>query len=248
MSKRIHILNCPIDALTMEETLEQINDAIISRNHIQHVVVNAAKIVMMQKDKNLAEAIEGSDIINVDGQAVVWASKLLKQPLPERVAGIDLMSKLVEMSHKKGYRIFFLGARQDVIQKVIAKYRAQYGDSIIAGYKDGYFSKSEEHAVVEEISKSNADILFVAIPSPQKELFLNQYSQHLGVPFIMGVGGSFDVISGQIKRAPLWMQKYGMEWFFRLIQEPRKMWKRYLFTNISFILLLLRHMIKKGTM
>ena len=240
MHKRINILNCPVDVLTMKETLEIIDNSITSRIPVQHVVVNAAKIVTMQKDKELAQAIANNDIINADGQAVIWASRILKKPLEERVTGIDLMQNLVQLSHERGYKIFLLGAKEEIVQKIASQYRQQYGDHIIAGYRNGYFDSNEEEEVIKQISKSNADILFVAISSPKKELFLNRYNKALNVPFIMGVGGSFDVISGKVTRAPLWMQRYGLEWFYRLIQEPRRMWRRYFYTNTLFIWLVLK--------
>lgn len=245
MQKRINILNCPIDVLTMKETVDIIDNSIASNKPLQHVVVNAAKIVTMQKDEKLAHAIVNSDIINADGQAVVWASRLLKQPLPERVAGIDLMQNLIELAYEKEYKVFLLGAKEEVVRKVAERYQQQYNNNIIAGYRNGYFDKKDEKEIVREISKSNADILFVAIPSPKKELFLNQYSSELNIPFVMGVGGSFDVISGQLSRAPEWMQKYGLEWFYRLIQEPKKMWKRYLYTNGMFLWLTLKERLSK---
>lgn len=240
MQNRIEILNCPIDKLTMQETLDTIDNAIKTSTPIQHVVVNAAKLVYMQKDKKLYASVVNSDIINADGKAVVWASRFLGQPLPERVAGIDLMQNLVEMANRQGYRIFFLGAKEEIVKSVVEKYASQYDASIIAGYRNGYFSTEEEPEVARQISQSGADILFVAISSPKKEIFLNTYKEMIEIPFIMGVGGSFDVVAGKTKRAPLWMQKSGLEWFYRLLQEPRRMWKRYLYTNTMFIYLVLK--------
>lgn len=238
--RRILICGIPIDVLTMAETLERIDTAISQRKTIHHVVVNAAKLVNAQTDPELKSSIENCDIINADGQAIVWASAFLKKALPERVAGIDLMESLVELSSKRGYKIFLLGAKKEIVEKVASIYSRKYGKEIIAGYRDGYFSKDEETEVANEISKSNADILFVAMTSPKKEIFLNTYKKEINIPFIMGVGGSFDVISGLIKRAPVWMQKFGLEWLYRVIQEPRRMWKRYLIGNTKFILLILK--------
>lgn len=245
MSRRINILNCPIDNLTMEETIEIIHDSLISKKPLQHTVVNAAKLVNMQKDKTLYNAVVNSDLINADGQAVVWASRFLNQPLPERVTGIDLMQNLVALAHQKKYKIFFLGAKEEVVSTIVAKYTHHYGNEIIAGYRNGYYSTDEEKEVVKEIAESKADILLVAISSPKKEIFLEKYKNKLNATFIMGVGGSFDVIAGKVARAPEWMQKTGFEWLYRLIQEPKRMWKRYLFTNVSFIVLLIHAMVKK---
>ena len=243
--KRISLFNLPVDRLTMEETINRIDNSISKNKPIHHVVVNAAKIVNAQRDSELMESIINCDLINADGQAVVWASQILKNPLPERVAGIDLMEELIKLSAKRNYRIFFLGAKEKVIKRVVDKYATLYGDRIIAGYRNGYFTSEEEESVAFEIAESKADILFVAISSPKKEIFLNKYKTLIQAPFIMGVGGSFDVVSGLVKRAPKWMQRAGLEWLFRIWQEPRRMWKRYLYTNTIFIYLILKEKLIK---
>ena len=245
MKTRINILNCPIDNITMEETVNKINRSIGTKTHLHHVVVNAAKIVHMQTDKELHKSVLSSDIINADGQAVVWASKFLEQPLPERVAGIDLMENLVKLAYEKNYKVFFFGAKEDVVSEVVSRYTKIYSPKIIAGYRNGYFKKEEENSIAQEIASSGADILFVAISSPTKEIFLNQYKDIINTPFIMGVGGSFDVISGKVERAPVWMQNAGLEWFYRFLQEPRRMWKRYLYTNSIFLWLVLKEKVLK---
>jgi len=237
---RVSICNIPVDALTMEETINIINKAIVENKPIHHVVINAAKVVNAQKDADLRESIVNCDIINADGQAIVWAAKLLNRPLPERVAGIDLMESLVKLAAEKHYRIFFLGAKEEVVKGVVEKYSKQFGPAIIAGYRNGYFKKEEEESVANMIATSQPQILFVAMSSPKKEIFLNTYKKQINAPFIMGVGGSFDVVSGLVKRAPVWMQKAGLEWFYRVMQEPGRMWKRYLFGNSAFIWLVLK--------
>ena len=225
----------------MNETLKEIEYAIQTNKQIHHTVINAGKVVLMQKDKALKDSVLNADIINADGQAIVWASKLLGNKIPERVAGIDLMENLVEISYLKNYKCFFLGASQEVILKLISYYKKRFSTSIIAGFRNGYFNDDDELKIAKTISDSGANILFVAISSPKKEIFLNKYKQQLSnVNFIMGVGGSFDVIAGKIKRAPKWMQNLGLEWFYRFCQEPRRMWRRYLIGNIKFILLVIK--------
>ncbi|GAB3350102.1 exopolysaccharide biosynthesis glycosyltransferase VpsK [Arachidicoccus ginsenosidivorans] len=231
----IRLLNCPIHAITMDETVNVIDKAIKNRKQIHHVVVNAAKLVKMKSDPLLRKSVINCDIINADGQSLVWAARLLGLYLPERVAGIDLMERLVMLAYYKGYKIYLLGAKPEVVSAVANKYAAEFDSSIIAGYRDGYFSKEEEGDVARAIGESQADILFVAMSSPKKEVFLNEYKRIINTSFIMGVGGSFDVVAGKVKRAPFWMQKSGLEWLYRVIQEPRRMWKRYLVTNTLFI-------------
>ncbi len=240
----IEILNTRINNINMQETLQLIDSTIIEGKQLHHVVVNAGKIVAMQTDLQLRKSVNESDIINADGQAVVWASKILGKPLKERVAGIDLMENLVKMAHEKEYKIFFFGAKEEVVLDVINKYKNQYSSNIIAGHRNGYFKKEEEQDIAKQISNSGANILFVAISSPTKENFLYENKDLLNnVNFIMGVGGSFDVVSGKVKRAPLWMQNVGLEWFYRFSQEPNRMWKRYLIGNTKFILLVIKERI-----
>ena len=241
MNKRINFLNIPVDAITMIETLERIEGSITLNKQIHHTVVNAGKVVLMQTDKELEKSVVEADVINADGQAIVWAANLLGHNLPERVSGIDLMEGLVKRSFEKGYKCFFFGSTEEVVTKLVNIYKMQYSEDIIAGFRNGYFEKEDEKKIARQIAESGANILFVAITSPKKEIFLNTNKKQLqNVNFIMGVGGSFDVISGKVKRAPLWMQNIGLEWFYRFLQEPKRMWKRYLFGNLKFIWLVVK--------
>ncbi len=243
---RVNFLGIPIDALTMKETIGQIDQAIQQGRRINHVVVNAGKVVSMQTDKQLFESVVTCDLINADGQSIVWASRFLGGYLPERVAGADLMQQLVGLAAQRNYKCFFLGAKEEIVKKVVDIYTAQYGPGIIAGYRNGYFSKEQEPEVAKQISDSGAQLLFVAITSPKKENFMYAYRDLLArVNFTMGVGGTFDVIAGYTKRAPVWMQQIGMEWFYRFLQEPGRMWKRYLVGNSKFIALVMKEKFRK---
>ncbi|TSA25919.1 glycosyltransferase [bacterium] len=244
-NNRINLLGCPIDNFTMHETLDIIENIIEKREITQHVVINTAKLVYMQKNKLLKQSILDSKIINPDGQAIVWASKVLGNSLPERVAGFDLMNNLVDLSVRKGYKIFFFGATEDVICRIVRVYKQKYQNLRIVGYRNGYYIEEKEFDIVNQIKQCEPDILFVAISSPMKEIFLNKYKYFMKIPFIMGVGGSFDIVAGKTKRAPKWIQNIGFEWLFRLIQEPKRMWKRYLITNTIFIWLVFKELIKK---
>lgn len=244
--KTAEILGTQIENLSQAEVIEIVENAIETKTQIHLEGVNAGKLADMHVDAELRESVLCSNLITADGQSVVWASKFLGNPLKERVAGIDLMTKLVEKAHKKGYKIYLFGAKEAVVKEVVDKYTQQYGPNIIAGYRDGYFNASEEEAIAKNIADSGAHMLFVAITSPIKENFLRKQKELLkNVNLIMGVGGSFDVISGVTKRAPMWMQNIGMEWFFRFLQEPRRMWKRYLVGNSKFIYLVLKQRFSK---
>jgi N-acetylglucosaminyldiphosphoundecaprenol N-acetyl-beta-D-mannosaminyltransferase len=231
---RVEVLGCPVDALTAQETLQVVAQFITSGRPHQHVVVNAAKIVNMRRDADLARDVMGADLINADGMSVVWAARLLGVPVPERVTGIDLFEAIIALAAERGWRPYFLGAREDIVRRVAEVFRERYPQLAVAGLHHGYFTAAEEPEIVREIRASQADILFVAMTSPQKERFLARWKRELGVPFQMGVGGSFDVVAGKTARAPAWMQKVGLEWFFRFAQEPGRMWRRYLVTNATF--------------
>ena len=245
-NKRIKFLGIPVDVLTMEQTVQKVDDAIQNKKNITHVVVNAGKIVAMQKDKELFQSVVSCDIINADGIGVVWGVRFLGEQLPERVTGIDLMINLLKLSSEKKYKCFFLGAKEEVIKETVKKVSGEFGEEIIAGYRNGYFSEEEEEGVAEEIVSKGTQILFVAISSPKKEKFLFRNRTKLErVNFTMGVGGSFDIIAGKTKRAPKWVQWLGMEWFYRFLQEPLRMWKRYLIGNIIYIMLILREKVNQ---
>ncbi|MFC0131702.1 WecB/TagA/CpsF family glycosyltransferase [Massilia eurypsychrophila] len=235
------MMGCQIDNLSMEDTLATIEGFIRSGLPHQHVVVNVDKLVKASRDEQLRRIINECALINADGMPVVWASRLLGKPLKERVAGVDLFEALMARAAGKGWRVFLLGAREDVVQAVRETYLRKYPQLAIAGVRNGYWNgEQEEAAVVEQIRASGADLLFVAISSPKKEQFLGRYQAAMKIPFAMGVGGTFDVAIGKVKRAPRWMQKAGLEWFFRFLQEPRRMFRRYFIDDMAFIWLLIK--------
>jgi N-acetylglucosaminyldiphosphoundecaprenol N-acetyl-beta-D-mannosaminyltransferase len=237
VTDRADILGCPIDRLGMAETLAAIERAIAAGRYTQHMAINAAKIVAMHDDPRLCEIIDGCGLVNADGQSVVWASRLLGDPLPERVAGIDLMDALLELAESRGYRVYFLGARAAVLERAVERLQERYPELQVAGTRDGYFTAGEAAEVCDAIRTSRADVLFVAMSSPRKEYFLGEFGPDLGVPFVMGVGGSIDVIAGITRRAPAAWQRLGLEWLYRLLQEPQRMFRRYAVTNTRFIAL-----------
>lgn len=236
---RIEFLGSPMDNVTMTETVEVIENRIAHGEFFQHAVVNVAKLVHMQDDAELAESVKSCDMINIDGMGVVLGARFCGYHVPERVAGVDLFHNLLAMSARRGFPVFLLGATDEVVSATREEVSKLYPGLNIVGHHHGYFW-DDEQVVVEMIKASGAKLLFVAITSPKKENFINKWQEQLGVDFVMGVGGTFDVVAGKVKRAPLWMQKYGLEWLYRVIQEPGRMWKRYLVTNTKFLWLLLR--------
>jgi len=247
MSNRVQIMGCPIDNLSMNETLQKIEGFIRSGGSHQHVVVNVDKLVKASKDPELRRIINECALVNVDGMPVVWASRLLGKPLKERVAGVDLFESLVKRAAEKGWRVFFLGAREEIVRGVKDLYEKNLPGLQVAGYRNGYWRSEEEATVVKLMGSSRPDLLFVAMSSPNKEQFLGRYQAEMKVPFAMGVGGSFDVVVGKVKRAPVWMRRCSLEWFFRFLQEPRRMFKRYFIDDMYFFWLLLKELLSKPT-
>lgn len=236
--RRMRICDIPVDVLTMDESIEVAHQLIRTRRPHQHVAINAAKVVAARRDPALREIIESCAIANADGQSIVWASRLLGTALPERVTGIDFMLRMWEAAGKQGYRVYLLGSKPDTVRRA-AEVAERQGVKIV-GSRSGYWSAEEEPEVVAEIARTNADLLFVGLPTPRKEEFLHRHLDKLQVPLAVGVGGSFDVVAGEVTRAPLWMQKYGLEWLHRMRQEPSRMLRRYFLGNVEFVGLVIR--------
>ena len=242
--KRYPILNTYVNAMSMDETVEAVEEMVERRVPVQHVVINALKINLMRKDEKLRKIVNECPLINADGFSILLAARLLNVPVKERVTGCDLFMRLVENSSVRGYKIYLFGAREEVVEKVKEIFEEKYPSLQVVGYRNGYFTEEEEPQIVKNMAASGADIMFVAFSSPKKEYWIRQHLKDLNIPFVMGVGGSFDVIAGATKRAPLWMQKCGLEWFYRFMQEPRRLWNRYMVGNISFMMYVLRYKLK----
>jgi N-acetylglucosaminyldiphosphoundecaprenol N-acetyl-beta-D-mannosaminyltransferase len=245
--RKIHLLGTPIHAVTEAEVVRIVEDAIRKGESIRIGVVNAAKLVAMQKDERLYRDVTSSDLVLADGMSVVWASRLLGGPLPERVTGIDLMFRLFELADRLGLRVFCLGATEEVSTKVAQKLSADYPGLELAGRCSGYFTREEEPGIAATIHDSRTQILLVAMTSPKKEAFMARWGDTLNVEVIHGVGGSFDVYAGTVKRAPAMWSRLGLEWLYRVKQEPRRLWKRYAVTNTQFCWLVAMEAIRRLT-
>ncbi|MBF4509983.1 MAG: WecB/TagA/CpsF family glycosyltransferase [Aeromicrobium sp.] len=235
---RDEVFGVPLDLLTMDGTVVRCVELIEERRPVQHVVINAGKVVMMEDVAGLRDIIASCDLVSADGQSIVWAGRFLGLKVPERVAGIDLMHLLLDEAEERAWPVFFLGAKPEVLEACLTRLRSERPRLVVAGYRDGYFD--DDAGVARLVGASGARLLLVGISSPRKETFLAQHLGEMGPVFAMGVGGSFDVVAGLTKRAPRWMQRAGLEWFYRLAQEPRRMWKRYLVGNARFAWLVVR--------
>lgn len=236
---RVALFGLAVDAISMDEALRRILATMRGRRRMCHAALNVAKLVRMRADPDLHADVRASDMVTADGMGIVLAARLTGQPLPERVTGVDLMERTLALCARHGFRPYLLGARQDVLEAAIYRLRLRHPGLVIAGYRNGYFQPDDEADIIAEINASRADCLFVGVPTPMKERFLARNRAALTPAFTMGVGGSIDVAAGLVRRAPRWMQQAGLEWIFRLTQEPRRMWRRYLVTNSRFALWLI---------
>lgn len=242
---RRDILGVPCDALTMPEMLALAENAIRQRRPLLQGSLNVAKLVKLGRDHELRRDLLASDVLCADGMGIVLAGRLLGQDLPERIAGIDLMMALLKLAAERRYRPYFLGGEPAAVERAVAAATEAFPGLVPAGARDGFFVPDEEARIVAEIRASGADMLFVALPTPAKEHFLACWRDQLGIPFMMGVGGAFDVLAGRTRRAPLAMQRVGLEWLWRLLQEPRRLGWRYASTNAVFGCMMLAALLKQ---
>lgn len=234
-ARRVNVAGIAIDDLTEDETVARIDELLSDGGPHYMAVVNAAKIVAANRDEKLRRLLAEADLITADGMSVVWASRLVGHPLRERVTGIDLFERLIEHAAQRGLRVYFLGARDEAVRGTVERFAQKHPDLQVAGFCNGYFKQEDSEKIAAQIRDSAADLLFVAMGSPAQEYWIASNIARTGAGFALGVGGSFDHLSGQARRAPLWMQRAGLEWFYRLIREPRRMWRRYLIGNTLFI-------------
>lgn len=243
-SNRVIIAGIPIANFSEAETVARIDELISLGGPHFGAVVNAAKVVAAERDPELKRALVEADFVTADGMSVIWAARLLGQPLSQRVTGIDLFQRLLSHAEEQGLSVYFLGAREDSVRGVVEFSKRRHASLRIAGYHNGYFEESENGFVCDEIMRSCADLLFVAMGSPKQELWIASNILATGVRFALGVGGSFDHLSGKVRRAPKWMQKSGLEWLHRFMQEPARLWRRYLIGNSAFTLLIIKQLLR----
>ena len=211
---------CFLSKISRSELISLVNEWIEADNKNKYITaINVSKLVMLQKDSKLSDYVLKSSITIGDGISVYLATRLIGNPIPERITGADLMEDLLQLANERGYKVFFLGSTPHVLDKVISKCQAQYPNLNIVGRQDGYFKKDEEYSVVREIASTDPDILLVALGLPQKEYFVDDYIGQLNSSVILPVGGTFDVYGGVKKRAPLWVQKLGIEWLWRSVYD-----------------------------
>lgn len=234
----VTILGLRVDRVSVGETLAAIDRFIQEKTPHTIVTADASMAVIARQDPELHAIVEGADLVTPDGAGILLASRLLGVPVSYKVSGVDLVAHLCALSPGKGYRIFFLGAAPGVAAEAAEKAQVRWPGTHIVGVRDGYFTPEQEPTVLAQIKAAAPDIVMVAFGIPKQEKWIARHKAALGVPVFMGIGGSFDVLSGRVKRAPVFMQRFGFEWLYRLIQNPKKISK--VMTLPQFALLVLR--------
>lgn len=233
--KSFTMMGVRIDPLTMKETVAETERFVIEKKALHLMGVNADKLNQCVTNEAIKQIVNESEIINADGASVVLAARYLGYSVPERVAGIDLMQELLRLANEKNYSVYFFGAKEEVLTDMLTIFKKDYPNLQVVGHRNGYFSTEEEETIQEDIREKNPDFVFVGITSPKKEHLIQKFMDNGVNSVFMGVGGSFDVLSGHIKRAPMWMQKTNLEWLFRVANEPKRLFKRYFVGNATFI-------------
>ena len=241
---RMQFLNTHIDNLTMDEAVSKIEQLIINKKPSYVVTPNVDHIVKLENDIEFQSVYKDADLILTDGMPLIWISKMKKNPIKEKVSGSDLFPKVCDLASKNGYKVFLLGAAEGVAAKAAINLERKYkGLNIVGTYSPsyGFENKKEEiDNIIKMINEVKPDILAVGLGAPKQEKFLYRYRKELNVPVSLAIGASIDFEAGNVTRAPIWMQKRGLEWFYRLIKEPKRMYKRYLVDDIKILKILFK--------
>ena len=236
---RMKFLNTEIDNLTMDEAIDRIDKLIINKIPSYVVTPNVDHIVKLENDSEFRDVYKNADLVLTDGMPLIWISKLKKTPIKEKVSGSDLFPKVCNLAAKKEYKVFLLGAAEGVAEKAAQNLKLKYeGLNIVGVYSPSYGfenKKDEIKNIIEMINEVKPDILAVGLGAPKQEKFLYRYKDKLNVPVSLAIGASIDFEAGNIKRAPKWMQSCGLEWFYRLMREPKRMFKRYIIDDLRII-------------
>jgi N-acetylglucosaminyldiphosphoundecaprenol N-acetyl-beta-D-mannosaminyltransferase len=241
---RVRVLNGQFDPLTLPDAVDAIAAMIRSRARGWVATVNVAILMMMRADPRLQAFVDRAALVVADGQPIVLASRWIARALPERVAGIDLVEALLARAAREGFGVYLLGARPAALAAAARRVRERWPALRLSGIADGYFAPEAAAERARAVARSGAELLFVGMGAPRQEYFLETYWDELGATAAIGVGGSLDVLAGLRARAPRPLQRVGLEWLFRLGQEPRRLWKRYLVTNSQFSYLLLKELLR----
>lgn len=242
---RMKFMNTEIDNLTMQETLQRIDELIQQRKNAYVVTPNVDHIVQLEHNVELQEVYKNADLILTDGKPLLWIAKGYKTPIKEKISGSDLFPLLCEMCANKGYKMYFLGAAEGVAVKAAENLKKRYPELQVVGTYSpsfGFENKSEEiDFIYQDIREKQPEVLIVGLGCPKQEKFILNHREKLGVPISLGLGASIDFEAGNVKRAPKWMSDHGFEWLYRLIKEPKRMFKRYIVDDMKIIRLFFKY-------
>lgn len=246
---RIKFLNIEVDNLTMDETINKINELILMKKNSYVVTPNVDHIVKLEHDKEFKEVYDNADLILTDGKPLIWISKMSQNQIKEKVSGSDLFPKVCALAQKKRYKIFLLGAKEGVANKAAENLKKKYSNlNVVGTYSPSYgFEKKEDEVekIISIINKAKPDILAVGLGAPKQEKFIYKYKDRLNVPISLAIGATIDFEAGNVKRAPKIMQNIGLEWFYRLVKDPKRLAKRYLIDDMKIIKIIIKYRHKK---
>jgi N-acetylglucosaminyldiphosphoundecaprenol N-acetyl-beta-D-mannosaminyltransferase len=237
---RVTVLDTSIDRVDMGEACGRIHEFIQMRVPQQVVTVNLDFLRLAVKNPSFRQLINSSTLVVADGMPLVWASRLLGHPVPERVAGVDLVVECSRLAARHGYRVFLLGAAPGVAEKASVALQARFpGLSIVGTHSPPSVHPSDDEVTLARIRAAKPDLLFVAFGAPRQEQWIRKHMNRMDIPVCIGVGGAFDMLSGAVNRAPRWMQHGGLEWGYRFLREPRRLWKRYFIHDLPMFIRLI---------
>jgi len=222
----IQLLGMRFDCVTMESVLALAAEFIRSGKPHHIVTGDASMVVSASQDPELSRIITDADLVTPDGAGILWATRRVGTPVPAKVSGVDISERLIALSGENGWRIFFFGAAPGVADQAAVRMRERYPSAQIVGTRDGFFKPDDEPAIIAQIREARPDILLLALGIPKQEKFIARHREALGVPVMIGVGGTLDVFSGTVKRAPVWMQNIGLEWLYRTASDPKRRIKK----------------------
>ena len=242
MAQQIDLLNVRVDRVDFSAVMGQIRQAIQLRQPRQLVTVNVDFIKLAKADSNFRRLINTSDISVADGMPLLWAARLIGAPLPERITGTDLVLGCAQIAAEEGHRLFLLGAAPGVAEQAGAELQRRFpGLTICGSYAPpfGNWAEDEDRRIIQRVQAARPDVLFVAFGAPRQDVWIREHMAELNVPICAGIGGALNFLAGKIRRAPQWMQDFGLEWLYRVAQEPGRLWKRYLLEDLPIFLQLL---------
>ncbi|MHB1757752.1 MAG: WecB/TagA/CpsF family glycosyltransferase [Leptospirillum sp.] len=236
--KIVQMFGISVASVTLGEASEVFSEMARKKETRVIFTANAEHIALMSSNREFQKAYHGADFILADGMPLVWFSRLIGERLPERVTGSDLLPELCRMAEKKSLKVFFLGGTDDVTPKAIANLLKRFPALHVVGFATPWIDLANDEEIhsdlIETINQSGADIVFIGFGAPKQEIWLTRNKDRLKTGIVISVGGTFDFLAGKTVRAPLWMQKSGQEWLWRLLHEPKRLWRRYLIGNIRF--------------